>query len=371
VRALDDRRLSIELANPAPYFMSVMNRPDANAHRQPESDVGSGAFRLTAPEPGRLTLERAATALPRRGNVGRVEMLQMDADAAADAYLRGEVDMVMLRLGGATGRLPIDHPDADVTPLAATVYLVPNFTGACRSKPLRRALAAAVDKAVVRAVLPAPAVPATGGIVPPALQGHTADIGIAFDPEGARRLLRESGFTGRLRFLDMSAWSAISNAVAASWREHLGIDVEVLEETPASAVLTDDVDIAVFNWLPGYPDPEYYLRLLLHSTSLTNDGRWANPAFDELIDSAVVQRDSRARLEMFHLADRLAIRDECALIPLAYLASVAYVKPWVSGWWEFGKASASFADLIVGDDSPRHSAITLHAQRSERASPSS
>jgi hypothetical protein len=74
---------------------------------------------------------------------------------------------------------------------------------------------------------------------------------------------------------------------------------------------------------------------------------------------------------MFHLADRLAIRDECGLIPLAYLASVAYVKPWVSGWWEFGKASASFADLIVGEDSPRRSAVTLRAQRAQTASPSS
>jgi hypothetical protein len=30
-----------------------------------------------------------------------------------------------------------------------------------------------------------------------------------------------------------------------------------------------------------------------------------------------------------------------------YGRSMALVKPWVSGSWEFGKTSASFADLTV------------------------
>ena len=31
----------------------------------------------------------------------------------------------------------------------------------------------------------------------------------------------------------------------------------------------------------------------------------------------------------------------------------AYLKPWVHGWWEFGKSSASFADLNVDIAAPR------------------
>ena len=42
-----------------------------------------------------------------------------------------------------------------------------------------------------------------------------------------------------------------------------------------------------------------------------------------------------------------------ALIPLVYGRSMAFVKPWVSGWWEFGKSSSSFADLVVDSISPR------------------
>jgi hypothetical protein len=36
-----------------------------------------------------------------------------------------------------------------------------------------------------------------------------------------------------------------------------------------------------------------------------------------------------------------------AVIPLVYGRSTAFVQPRVHGWWEFGKTSASFADLTV------------------------
>jgi hypothetical protein len=36
-----------------------------------------------------------------------------------------------------------------------------------------------------------------------------------------------------------------------------------------------------------------------------------------------------------------------AVIPLVYGRSTAFVRPRVEGWWEFGKTSASFADLTV------------------------
>jgi hypothetical protein len=44
----------------------------------------------------------------------------------------------------------------------------------------------------------------------------------------------------------------------------------------------------------------------------------------------------------------MAIADLVALIPLAYGRSTAFVRPAVDGWWEFGKTSASFAELTIG-----------------------
>ena len=106
-------------------------------------------------------------------------------------------------------------------------------------------------------------------------------------------------------------------------------------------------------WLPGYADPEYFLRLLLHSESRTNEGGFNHRPFDELIERARQERSDRQRLELFHQADRMAVVDRVAVIPMAYGRSMAFVKPWVRGWWEFGKSSANFADLVVDPSSPR------------------
>ena len=35
----------------------------------------------------------------------------------------------------------------------------------------------------------------------------------------------------------------------------------------------------------------------------------------------------------------MAVADRVAVIPLVYGRSLAIVKPWVDGWWEFGKTS--------------------------------
>ena len=102
-------------------------------------------------------------------------------------------------------------------------------------------------------------------------------------------------------------------------------------------------------WLPGYADPEYFLRLLFHSQSRTNEGGFAHPPFDELIERARQERSDRGRLALFHDADRMAVADRVAVIPLVYGRSLAVVKPRVHGWWEFGKTSANFADLEVSE----------------------
>ena len=109
----------------------------------------------------------------------------------------------------------------------------------------------------------------------------------------------------------------------------------------------EDRPIRITGWLPGYPDPEYYLRLLFQSTSRTNEGGFADPVFDELIEAARQERSDRGRLERFHEADRYAVAERVAVIPLVYGRSTAFVRPQVHGWWEFGKSSANFADLLV------------------------
>src|SRR5207237_8804633 len=85
----------------------------------------------------------------------------------------------------------------------------------------------AIDREALAAVSPANLVVATGGVVPPALQGHTPDIALRYDPDLAREHLARTGFDGELELAGMMMWDAILDSVTASWRDVFGGRVSV------------------------------------------------------------------------------------------------------------------------------------------------
>jgi ABC-type oligopeptide transport system substrate-binding subunit/class 3 adenylate cyclase len=360
VRALDDRTVEFRLVAPAPYWMSVMNRPDSGPQprhaldRIGDAGVVSGAFEVTERTDDRLVLRRRAE---RPGNVAEVELYRTAIADALPEFERGETDLILVRY---TPRLADLMPnavrdDAVLGSPAWSAYIRFDHTDPVAGNvELRRALAHAVDRDALARVAPANLVVATGGVVPPALQGHTPDIALRYDPDVARACLERSGHTGPIELAGMMVWDDILGVIAESWREVFGDRVSISswswEEEEARSIGTrieTAAPIRVTGWLPGYPDPEYYLRLLFQSTSRTNEGGFADPVFDELIEQARQERSDRGRLERFHEADRYAVVERVAVIPLVYGRSTAFVRPEVDGWWEFGKSSANFADLVV------------------------
>ena len=366
VEALDDRTVEFRLTAPAPYFMSVMNRPDGGpqprhaieADGDAWTEVGaqpvSGAFRILERDGDHVVLERRTDRVAARpGNVARVEIVRSTVAEAVAPYGNDDLDVVMVRYTPRLADLvPPNLPDRRVGPATWSGYLAFDHTNSVVADVgVRRALAAAVDREALAGVVPMNMVVATGGIVPPALQGHTPEIALRFDPDRARSQLADAGPVGPLTVAVLEDDLPLLAPVLAAWREVLGLDVATrtwtLDETPTMPAPRTLAPIYFTGWLPGYSDPEYFLRLLFQSDSRTNEGGFASAAFDELIERARQERSDRGRLALFHEADRLAVADRVAVIPLVYGRSFAMVKPWVRGWWEFGKTSASLADLEV------------------------
>ncbi len=368
VRALDDRTVEFRLVAPAPYFLSVVNRPDGGpqprhaveAHGdrwiEPEFQVVSGAFRQVERTPERVVLERRPEAPGRPGNVGRVEIEQLPLEECLARYAADEVDLVIVQPGSpAADLLQGVTETAQLGPPAWTVYLTFSHSHpAVSNVDFRRALAHAIDREKLQSGFPPSFMPGTGGVVPPALQGHTPDIAPRFDAELAREFLERAGVDEGIEIVTTAGGEIerLSRAVCDGWREILGLSAELrvldtVEFAKERMRLVEYAPVAPTAWFPGYPDPEYFLRLLLHSEAVDNRGHWSHAPFDELIERARREADGRARLELFHEADRLAIADQVAVIPLAYARNVFFVKPWVRGWWEFGKSWSSFADLLV------------------------
>jgi ABC-type oligopeptide transport system substrate-binding subunit/class 3 adenylate cyclase len=370
VRALDERTVEFRLAAPAPYFLSVANRADCAPHprhaiechgerwTEPGTQVVSGAFTREEHSEERVVLgRRRDSSVARPGNIGRVELVSVPLEEATERYLGGDLDVYNTAFGFPDSLAGLGG-EIELGPPAWLEYLVPDCGHPALGRlDFRRALAHAVDRSELASAAAPNAVVATGGMVPPPLQGHTPDIAPAFDPELARRYLERSGVD---EGVEVATWgwsgtSRVAAAVAGSWERVLGLRFPVRFLTREEFMALEPAPIVHSGWFPGYPDPEYYLRLLLHSAATENEGRYASPEFDDLVERARQERDGRARLELYHQADRLAVAEHVAAIPMLYVRNVMLVKPWVTGWWEFGKSWASFADLAVDERSPRFS----------------
>lgn len=179
---------------------------------------------------------------------------------------------------------------------------------------------------------------------------------IPYDRQLAGDELTRGAPRAKLVLAALPDWLTLAETLTVQWRDVLGIDAATYPWSADQAARLGRpwgiANATLTSWLPGYPDPEYYLRLLLHSRSKTNEGGFAHPTFDQLIERARREGDGRVRLELFHEADRLAVADQVALVPIYYMRGLAYVQPWVAGWGEFGKSSTSLADLTIGDRTP-------------------
>ena len=216
MRALDDRTVEFRLAAPAPYFMSVMNRPDGGP--QPRhaieglgdewtavgKQVVSGPFRIVERTDETVVLERRAeyANVARNGNVRRVVLRRAGVAASLEPLARGELEMISVRY---TPRMADQVPPTRrrVEPFRAggmDRYIAFDHSNATTANvDFRRALAHAIDREALAAPSPANMLVATGGLVPPALQGHTPDIVPALRPRAGPRAPRSVRRTSTVR----------------------------------------------------------------------------------------------------------------------------------------------------------------------------
>ena len=210
---------------------------------------------------------------------------------------------------------------------------------------LRRALALAIDRdTLVRVVLGAGELPAWS-VVPPGLAGYepqAANDG-SLSPEErtekARELYRNSGYgPGRhlrveLRFNTFGLHRRMAVAVAAMWKQVLGVNAELINEewkvfvnNRRQGVLTQ-----VFRggWIADYADPGSFLDLFRSNNEL-NTTFYANGQYDSLIAQADALQGS-SRMAVLQQAETLLMRD-MPVIPLYYYVSRHLVRPGVSGF---------------------------------------
>ena len=317
---------------------------------------GTGAFRVTAREPGlRTVLE------PFEGWWGEPEHnitqatlqpIQNPATALA-ALLSGDVDFInpvpiqdVARLQGEPDVNVIQGIEARVIMLgfpheAETLKYSSDVEGAnpFADVRVRQAVAHAINVPAILQTIMRGNAEEVSQLVSPAMQGYSTGLAArpAYDPEAAKALLAEAGYENGFSFglkctndrylNDESVCQAVTGMLA-----QVGLNA-TLEAMPVQTywpeLREDNFDMYLLGWSPGTFDAEHPIRFLAATPNEEarlgswNFGGFSNARVDELLPMIQSEIDDAARQAMIDETHKI-LQDEMAYVPL-------YVQPLVWG----------------------------------------
>ena len=217
----------------------------------------------------------------------------------------------------------------------------------CAKPPLmdsrvRQALNYAIDKAkIVHEYVKDQFVPATT-ILPPGMPGYTPEnAAYAYDPEKAKTLLQQAGYSPSQKKLSLTILTASKSDLAqqelrlvAADLAAVGVELKFQYETDwptfEATLSSGDFQLYRYSWIADIPDPDNFLNILVGSESRYNFMQYSNPKVDRLLSRALTETEILRRVELYREAERLILAD-APMIPWIYLTFESVFQPYVKG----------------------------------------
>jgi ABC-type transport system substrate-binding protein len=182
-------------------------------------------------------------------------------------------------------------------------------------------------------------IPAESGFVPAGLPSFdsTKVKGYSYDPNLARRLIREAGYSSAtlppIKLQTIPIYSEIASYVARQLEEiGFKIQVDVVQKS-LLLDLTSNSKTPFFrgSWIADYPDAENYLSVFYSKNPAPpNYTRYKNPRFDAIFERAIRETNDSLRYQLYRQADQVMIND-APVVPLWYDMVVHLVQPNLRG----------------------------------------
>ena len=370
----DGKTLTVQLSYPCSYFdklcafaaMSPVQQATVEANgdawcTQPDTFVCNGPYMISDWIPSeRIVLSKNPNYVGGWDSSKIVSdtitlLLLEDSSAAYAAYNSGEAQLIK---DVPTDEIPSltkaeDGGDFYVDTNLGTYYISLNdqrepFTDA----KVRKALSLAIDRDYVANTImqgtyePAynfvgPGIVDESGMFYDNANGGKRYISDDYDAnlEEAKKLMAEAGYPNGEGFptIEYSANDAgyhipVAEYVQQAWGE-LGITVNINKVEWASFLpmrRAGDYDISRNGWSMDYNDPSNMLELFTTNNG-NNDGKYANPDFDKVIEESRVA-DKATHFEKLHEAEDMLMAD-AACIPVAYYNDFWLQSPSLKGTW--------------------------------------
>ena len=213
------------------------------------------------------------------------------------------------------------------------------FPNPLRDWRVRKAISKAIDRqAIVDRIMDGNAV-AAAEILAREFFGYDPDLKVEpFDPEGAKKLLKDAGYGDGFGLLIHGTNDRYDNdaqilEAVAQMMSQIGITAKV-EAVPKSSYFTR-ADKPEFSFSLGANssstgEASSPLQIFCHSRwpssgfGVSSRSRYSNDRLDKIIEESLVTLDDGKRLKLFHEAMEICMRD------LAYIPSHYQVNTWAS-----------------------------------------
>ena len=168
--------------------------------------------------------------------------------------------------------------------------------------------------------------------IPQGLFAHNKNIGLEFNLEKAKKLLKEMGYNTAGEFPKIQIFynttadhKMIAENIQSQLKKNLGLNIELNNQewkTYLQRLKTKDVELFRLGWLADYPDPDNFMNLMA-SFSDNNHTNWKNEEFDKLILKAMSTEDGLQRQRLYDRAQTILLEEGTAVFPI--FTSVAHI----------------------------------------------
>ena len=365
---VDDHTVHVKTAAPYPLMPNdvsqvfIVSRKHGQAAKTPDYNsgkaaIGTGPYKFVEYTPGnRIVVQRNDEYWGQKPIWQRVVFRGIKSNPSrVAALLAGDVDMIEQVPAVDMARLK-KEPKVAIAQVVSNriIYLhldhwrddspyVKGKDGGAIKNPLRdarvrTAISKAIDRdAIVKRVMEGEAIKA-GQLLPEGFFGVSKKLKpVAYDPNGAKKLLAEAGLPNGFRMTIHSPNDRYPNdgkiaEAVGQMLSRIGIDTQVVtmtqsvffsEASTGSPEKGPKFSFILVGWGSGTGEASSPLKSLLATfdrdkgMGASNRGRYSNPQVDKLINEALATVDDTKRADLLARATEVAIED-VGIIPLHY-----------------------------------------------------
>lgn len=352
VEVVDPFTLRIHTKSPSPTLPSGMGwafivppkytqeKGDANAAQNP---VGTGPFKFVRWRQAEfIELAKHVDYFGQKPKIDRLTIRQIPDDSTRMASLLSGETHIAVQIPPDLVKTVKSNPGAQVMSVGALMGVVlglDTVRGPLANKKVRQAINYGIDKdSLVRDLLADQGQPLQGQVLTPGAFGFNSQLkAYPYDPERARRLLKEAGVpVGQKLTLHTPVGRYIADrelAIAVAGQlEKIGLNVEVVPKEWGVYIKELRADqlgpMFLIGWY-NYGDASFALS---HFTSRSTFGVYQkNAQFDELVQQGQAQIDSDARAQSYKRATELMYEEAPAAF-LLQLPAIYGVSKRVTGF---------------------------------------